>query len=80
MSETTWTWASRLAYPELAKRIIGKSSKAKAIQILEVEPVGRVWSAMIDEARTDADFVRTMSNSRLYRGWMDGKRLLIIAE
>ena len=44
----------KVGHPEVAKRILGKIFEgAKVIQILEVEPIGKVWSAMIDEARTD---------------------------
>jgi hypothetical protein len=32
---------------------------AKVVQVLEVEPIGKVWSAMIDEARTDENMLPT---------------------
>ena len=68
----------KVGYPEVAKRILGEILEgAKVIEILEVEPNGKVWSTMIDEARTDDRHLCATSDGCTYHGDREGKWLFI---
>ena len=68
-----------VGFPEIAKRILGEIFEgAEVTQVLDVEPMSRVWSVMIDDARTDERFVRTTIDGRIYHGYTEKKWLFIL--